>query len=246
VLVFSRAGHNLLRPVWEEIMIVAKRKPFAEIKEMLQGYKKVLNIGCGTCVSVCLAGGEKEVAILNTEIDMTRRLDEDPIEIQGYTVERQCDREYLAELDSIIEEGKFDALMSMACGVGIQFLAERYPLIPTFPAVDTTGLAVNQAVGWYEERCRSCSNCVLGFTGGICPVTMCAKGLYNGPCGGTNKGSCEISNEQPCAWFMIYERLKGQNRLDSIKKINSTRGWNDQTPRNLIQPGYKKPEVSSK
>ena len=234
------------RPSLEEIMIVAKRKPFAEIKAMLKGYKKVLNVGCGTCVSVCLAGGEKEVTILNTEIEMTRKLDKEPIEIQGHTIERQCDREYLAELDKIIEEGNFDALMSMACGVGIQFLAERYPLIPTFPAVDTTGLAVNQAVGWYEERCRSCSQCVLGMTGGICPVTMCAKGLFNGPCGGTNKGSCEISNEQPCAWFMIYERLKGQNRLDSIKKLNAVRGWNDQIPRNLIQPGYKKPENTLK
>jgi hypothetical protein len=232
------------RPFLEEIMIVAKRKPFAEIKAMLKGYKKVLNVGCGTCVSVCLAGGEKEVAILNTEIEMTRRLDNEPIEIQGHTIERQCDREYLAELDKTIEEGNFDALMSMACGVGIQFLAERYPLIPTFPAVDTTGLAVNQAVGWYEERCRSCSECVLGMTGGICPVTMCAKGLFNGPCGGTNKGSCEISSEQPCAWFMIYERLKGQNRLDSIRKVNAPRGWNDQIPRNLVQPGYKKPERS--
>jgi ferredoxin len=223
-------------------MIVAQRKPFAEIKAMLEGYKKVLNVGCGTCVSVCLAGGEKEVAVLNTEIEMSRTLDDQPIEIHAHTVERQCDREYLAELDDIIEKGNYDALMSMACGVGIQFLAERYPLIPTFPGVDTTGLAVNQAVGWYEERCRSCSQCVLGMTGGICPVTMCAKGLYNGPCGGTNKGSCEISTEQPCAWFRIYERLKGQNRLDSIKKINAVRGWNDQTPRNLVQPGYKKPE----
>jgi ferredoxin len=223
-------------------MIVANRKPFAEIKEMLQGYSKVLNVGCGTCVSVCLTGGEKEVDLLNTELEMSRRLDDDPIDIHAHTIERQCDREYLAELDSIIEEGEFDALMSMACGVGIQFLAERYPLIPTFPAVDTSGLAVNQAVGWYEERCRSCSECVLGFTGGICPITMCAKGLLNGPCGGTNVGNCEISNEQPCAWYRIYHRLKGQNRLDAIKSINVTRGWRDQAPRDLLQPGYKKPE----
>jgi ferredoxin len=227
-------------------MIVANRKPFAEIKEMLQGYSKVLNVGCGTCVSVCLTGGEKEVDLLNIEIEMTRRLDDDPISIHGHTIERQCDREYLAELDSIIEEGEYDALMSMACGVGIQFLAERYPLIPTFPAVDTSGLAVNQAVGWYEERCRSCSECVLGFTGGICPITMCAKGLLNGPCGGTNIGNCEISNEQPCAWHRIYHRLKGQNRLDAIKSINVTRGWRDQAPRDLIQPGYKKPEDMTK
>jgi ferredoxin len=227
-------------------MIVANRKPFAEIKEMLRGYSKVLNVGCGTCVSVCLTGGEKEVDLLNAEIEMTRRLDDNPINIHGHTIERQCDREYLAELDSIIEEGKYDALLSMACGVGIQFLAERYPLIPTFPAVDTSGLAVNQAVGWYEERCRSCSECVLGFTGGICPITLCAKGLLNGPCGGTNLGNCEISNEQPCAWHRIYHRLKGQNRLDAIKKINVTRGWRDQAPRDLIQPGYKKPEDMKK
>jgi ferredoxin len=227
-------------------MIVANRKPFAEIKEMLQGYSKVLNVGCGTCVSVCLTGGEKEVDLLNTEVEMTRRLDDDPIIIHGHTIERQCDREYLAELDSIIEEGEYDALMSMACGVGIQFLAERYPLIPIFPAVDTSGLAVNQAVGWYEERCRSCSECVLGFTGGICPITLCAKGLLNGPCGGTNIGNCEISNEQPCAWHRIYHRLKGQNRLDAIKSINVTRGWRDQAPRDLIQPGYKKPEDMTK
>jgi ferredoxin len=226
-------------------MIVAKRKPFEEIKEMLKGYKKVLNVGCGTCVSVCLAGGEKEVSILNAELDMARKLDDDPIEIHGQTIERQCDREYLAELDDLIKKEKFDALMSMACGVGIQFLAERFPGIPTFPAVDTTGLAVNQAVGWYEERCRSCSQCVLGITGGICPITMCAKGLLNGPCGGTNKGNCEISSEQPCAWFQIHERLSGQGRLASIRKINLARGWKDQIPRNLIQPGYKKPEKVS-
>jgi ferredoxin len=202
-------------------MIVAKRKPFEEIKEMLKGYKKVLNVGCGTCVSVCLAGGEKEVAILNAELDMVRKLEDDPIEIQGQTIERQCDREYLAELDDLIKKENFDALMSMACGVGIQFLAERFPNIPTFPAVDTTGLAVNQAVGWYEERCRSCSQCVLGITGGICPITMCAKGLLNGPCGGTNKGNCEISSEQPCAWFKIYERLSAQGRLGLHQKNQS-------------------------
>ncbi len=231
-----------VRPHLGGNMIVAKRKPFEEIKEMLKGYNKVLNVGCGTCVSVCLAGGEKEVSILNAELDMARRLEDNPIEIEGRTIERQCDREYLAELDDQIKNGKYDALMSMACGVGIQFLAERYPDIPTFPGVDTTGIAVNQAVGWYEERCRSCSQCVLGITGGICPVTMCAKGLFNGPCGGTNKGKCEISSEQDCAWFKIHERLKAQGRLDSIKKLNTARGWKDQIPRNLIQPGYKKVE----
>jgi len=224
-------------------MIVAKRKPFDEIMEMLHDHKKVLTVGCGTCVAVCLAGGEKEVAVLNSELDMARKLADNPIELGSTTLERQCDREYLDELASQVEN--YDALLSMACGVGIQFLAERYLEKPVLPAVDTSGLAVNQAVGWYEERCRSCQQCVLAWTGGICPVTMCAKGLYNGPCGGTNMGSCEIDPEQPCAWYMIHERLTKQGRVDNIKNICSPVGWKDTVPRTLIQPGYKKPEEES-
>ena len=225
-------------------MIVAKRKPFEEIKHLLKGYKKVLNVGCGTCVAVCLAGGEKEVSVLNAELDMARKIDDNPIEISGITIERQCDREYLEVLDAKV--GEYEALLSLACGAGIQFLAERYPNIPVFPAVDTTFIGVNQAVGWYEERCRSCSSCVLGQTGGICPVTLCAKGLYNGPCGGTNKGNCEIDSNQPCAWYMIYERLKGQGRLECILEITPANDWQNQTPRTVIQPGYSKPETAGK
>ncbi len=221
-------------------MIVAKRKPFEEIKDMLKGYKKVLNVGCGTCVAVCLTGGEKEVAVLNAELDMARKLDEDPIELGAITVERQCDREYLEALDSMVDN--YEVLLSMACGAGIQFLAERFPDTPVLPAVDTTFIGINQDVGWYEERCRSCSACVLAWTGGICPVTMCAKGLYNGPCGGTDRGKCEISQDQPCAWFEIYGRLAGQNRLDLIKKFHAIVPWQNQKPRSLLQPGYKKPE----
>jgi len=221
-------------------MIVAERKPFDELKEMLKGYKKVLNVGCGTCVAVCLTGGEKEVAVLNAELDMARKLDDSPIELGAITVERQCDMEYLEELDGVVDE--YEALISMACGAGIQFLAERFPGKPVLPAVDTTFLAVNRDVGWYEERCRSCSSCVLGWTAGICPVTMCAKGLYNGPCGGTDNGSCEIHKDQPCAWFQIFERLSLQGRLDLIKGYEPIVAWKNQKPRTLFQPGYKKEE----
>ena len=221
-------------------MIVAKRKPFDEIKEYIQDHKKVLIAGCGTCVAVCLAGGEKEVDVLNTELDMARRLDDNPLETGTITIERQCDVEYLDDLDDVVKD--YDAILSMACGVGIQFLAERFPGIPVYPAVDTTGMSANLAVGHYEERCRSCGECVLGLTGGICPVTMCAKGLYNGPCGGTNNGKCEIDDDQPCAWFNIYERLATQDRLDNILKIKEPVGWDDQVPRTLIQPGYEEPD----
>ena len=221
-------------------MIVAERKPLEEIKDLLKSYKKVLNVGCGTCVAVCLTGGEKEVEVLNAELDMARKLDENPIELGAITIERQCDREYLEALDEMVDD--YDALLSMACGAGIQFLAERFPSKPVLPAVDTTFIGVNQDVGWYEERCRSCSSCVLGWTGGICPVTMCAKGVYNGPCGGTDNGSCEINQDQPCAWFKIYERLAGQDRLDLIMEYQPIVPWKNQKPRTLMQPGYKKPE----
>lgn len=217
-------------------MIVADRKPLDEIKALVKDYKKVLTVGCGTCVAVCLAGGAKEVGVLNAELKLARKIDGDPIELGAACVERQCDMEFLEELDPLVDE--YDALISMACGAGIQFLAERFPEIPVFPAVDTSFIGVNRDVGWYEERCRACGSCVLGMTAGICPVTMCAKSLFNGPCGGTNSGNCEISNDQPCAWFQIYERLEKQGRLANITEICPANDWRNTTPRTIIQPRY--------
>jgi ferredoxin len=219
-------------------MIVAERKPVKEIKELIAKHDKILTVGCATCVAVCLAGGEKEVGILNKELLMARKLAGKPVKIDGRTLERQCDMEFLAELDDVVAE--YDALISLACGVGIQFLAERFPDTPVYPGVNTAFMGANRDVGHYEERCRGCGTCVLGLTGGVCPVTMCAKGLFNGPCGGTNLESCEINTDQPCAWRMIYERLKRQGRLDNILKIHPPNEWRNQTPRTIIQPGYKK------
>ena len=215
-------------------MIVAERKPFDEIRNMVAGYKKVLTVGCGTCVAVCLAGGSKEVETLNAELNLA--FGKEKIEFGAETLERQCDMEFLDELGDVVEG--YDALLSMACGAGIQFLAERFPDKPVLPAVNTTFIGVNLDVGWYEEKCRACGSCVLGITGGICPVTMCAKSLFNGPCGGTNNGSCEIDSEQPCAWFQIYERLARQGRLDQIIELSPPNDWSNQKPRKLIQPGY--------
>jgi ferredoxin len=217
-------------------MIVAKRKPLEEIKTSVQDYSRVLTVGCGTCVAVCLAGGEKEVASLNAELSMARKIDKSPVELGAVTVERQCDREFLAELDHMIDD--YQAIISMACGVGIQFLAERFPHKPVFPGVDTTFMGANQDVGWYEERCRGCGTCVLAYTAGICPVTTCSKGLFNGPCGGTNKGKCEVNPDTPCAWQLIYERLELQNRVANIMPIFPAQEWRNQVPRTVVQPGY--------
>jgi ferredoxin len=217
-------------------MIVAERKPCDEIVAMVKGYEKVLTVGCGTCVAVCLAGGEKEVGVLNSELKIANRVAGRSMAVAGRTVERQCDMEFLEELDGVVDE--FDAIISLACGAGIQFIAERFPEIPVFPGVNTSFIGANRDVGWYEEKCRACGTCVLGMTAGICPVTMCAKSLFNGPCGGTNDLSCEINTDQPCAWHAIYDRLATQGRLENITEICPPTDWRNTVPRTIVQPAY--------
>ena len=197
-------------------MIVAQRKPFAAIEAMLAPYKKVLIAGCGTCVAVCLAGGEKEVGLLAAELSIAAQIKGRSLAVGEATIERQCDREFLTELKEPVEE--YEAVLSLACGAGIQFLAEMYDHKPVFPGVDTTFIGVNEAVGFWTERCRACHDCVLDLTGGICPKTICAKGLLNGPCGGTVHGKCEVDLEKPCAWTLIYQRLEKTQRLEQIRR----------------------------
>lgn len=218
-------------------MIIANKKQLEKIKEMIKGYKKVLNIGCAGCTAVCLAGGQKEVEDLCTQLTISLKEDKVVFEINGYTVERQCEPHFLEELDEIVKP--YDALLSMACGAGVQFLADRYPEKPVFPAVDTVFVGVNKDIGWYEERCKSCGDCLLGMTGGVCPIAMCAKSLLNGPCGGPQGDHCEVDNEVPCAWVKIYERLKAQGRLDDIMKIQPAREWQDQVQGTLILETYR-------
>jgi ferredoxin len=220
-------------------MIVGERKSLEEIKDMVKGYKRVLNVGCGGCTSICLAGGQKEVGILSAELKDVLKSDNLLVEIDDYTIERQCNADFFSELDEMVS--KYDAVLSMACGAGVQFVAERYPEKPVFPALNTVFVGVDREIGWYEENCRTCGECVLGETGGICPVTRCAKGLFNGPCGGTTlEGKCEVNNDVPCAWYEIHERLKDQNRLENILKIKPAREWENQTQRSLIQEAFKK------
>ena len=196
-------------------MIVGERKPFDEIKESIKDYEKILILGCGTCVSVCMAGGEKEVEILASQLRMARNLDGMEIGTGEITIQRQCDREYI---EPIIEMTKnYDAIVSMACGAGVQFVAEMLEPLPVIPALNTRFIGVTEAEGTWSERCRACGDCKLGSYGGICPVTICAKGLLNGPCGGASLGKCEAGNNKDCAWELIYQRLKQQGRLDNLK-----------------------------
>lgn len=217
-------------------MIKAKPKPLDEILEYIQPYENILIAGCGGCVSVCLAGGQKEVNILKTELEFALQEARSNKQITGFTVERQCNEAYLEAINGFADG--IDCMLSMACGAGAQLLAERYPQIPVFPAVNTISIGVDRDIGLYEERCRACGECVLAYTAGICPVTRCAKGLFNGPCGGTQGESCEVSPEIPCAWHEIYKRLKAQNRLEDILKIREPMEWRNQIPRKFVQKGY--------
>ncbi|MGD9819039.1 MAG: methylenetetrahydrofolate reductase C-terminal domain-containing protein [Desulfomonilaceae bacterium] len=202
-------------------MIVAKPKPFTEIYSMVRNYSKVLVAGCGTCVAVCLAGGEKEAGILATQLEMALKRKNPESETFAATVERQCDREFLRLFEDSVSQAQ--AVVSLACGAGIQFLSDMYPDKPVFPGVDTSFIGVNEGAGVWSERCKSCNQCYLGITGGICPVTMCAKSLLNGPCGGPTNGKCETSPDRDCAWVKIIERLKAQSRLDILENFTPPR-----------------------
>jgi ferredoxin len=217
-------------------MVKAKRKPVEEIRESLKGRKNVLIVGCGGCVSVCLAGGQKEAGLLRDEIAMLCSADKVECRIDATTLERQCNTTFLADLDDQVKG--HDAILSMACGAGVQYLAERYPEVAVFPAVNTVFIGIDRETGVYEERCRACGDCVLAYTGGICPVSRCAKSIFNGPCGGTNKGMCEVDKEIPCAWNDIYERLKKQDRLDNILSIRPRMSWRNNIQGVMVQTGY--------
>ncbi|MCP4717633.1 MAG: hypothetical protein GY868_21125 [Deltaproteobacteria bacterium] len=218
-------------------MVKSEVKPLEEIKQSISGYARVLNTGCGGCASICLAGGMKEVENLNTKLQLSCKSNNIKLTIDGFTVERQCEIPFLAELDDIVPA--YDALISMACGAGVQYLAERFPDKPVFPAVNTRFVGVNRDLGWYEERCQTCGDCVLGITGGICPVTRCAKSLFNGPCGGPQDGHCEVDANTPCAWVDIYNRLKAQNRLDKIINYFPVREWQNQVQGTIMLEGYR-------
>jgi len=217
-------------------MIKAVAKSLEEIKSMITPYRRVLTIGCGGCVSQCLAGGQKEARALNIKLRASAASDSDAL-FDDITVERQCEQQFLKELDNRIST--YDALISIACGAGVQFLAERFPNLPVFPGVNTQFVGITRDIGWYEERCKTCGDCVLGLTAGICPVTMCSKGLFNGPCGGPQDGHCEVDPDTPCAWIAIYERLQAQGRLDSIAEIHPTRNWQNQVPGRILVEEYR-------
>ena len=220
-------------------MIVAELKPLEEILESIKGMNKVLVVGCGGCVSVCLSGGEKEAGVLASTLRMNRELLGEQLETVEETLTRQCDPEYVQELDKKVSD--IDCILSLACGVGVQFVAEHFPKTLVVPALNTCFAGGTVEHGEWEERCGLCGECVLATTGGICPIIRCAKSLLNGPCGGSQNGKCEIKPNE-CAWQLIYDRMKGLGRLEQMLEVRGAKDWSkarDGGPRKLVREDVK-------
>ena len=204
-------------------MIVGERKPVQELWEMVSPHRKVLVVGCGGCVTVCNSGGRKEAGVIASALRLAAQRAGQEMEIDEDNLERQCDPEFLEELRPIIED--YDAVLSLACGAGVQFVAERYQEMTVYPGLNTTFIGVALGNGEWSERCAACGDCMLGLTGGICPIARCAKRLFNGPCGGSSQGKCEIGSETDCAWQLVFDKLMALGRLDRLEHFIPPKDW---------------------
>lgn len=217
-------------------MIMARPKPIEEIIDEIKDFNKVLIAGCDGCVTVCEAGGVKEVQVLASALRLYFTKENKRLEIDETSLTRQCDKDYLHELLDKIDD--YDAIVSLACGAGVQFMAEMYRKKPIFPGVDTCFIGVTEERGVWAERCQACGQCILASTGGICPISRCSKRMLNGPCGGSEKGKCEISPDTDCGWHLIYERLKELGQLDFFAEPTDPKDWvssRDGGPRKIVR-----------
>ena len=204
-------------------MIVAERKSIPELVDILKEHKRILVLGCGTCVTVCLAGGEREVSIISSALRIAAQVKGLDFEIDELTIERQCDNVFIEQAAEAIE--KSDAVLSLGCGAGVQAIAERYANKPVYAGLNTAFLGVLEERGVWAEKCAACGSCVLHDYGGICPITRCAKHMMNGPCSGSREDRCEVRPDRTCAWQLIYQRLKGIGQLDRLKKMEPAKNW---------------------
>ncbi|HET97199.1 MAG TPA: hypothetical protein ENN98_00555 [Desulfurivibrio alkaliphilus] len=204
-------------------MIIAERKPINEIVAMVRDAERILVLGCRGCVSVCSAGGEREVELLCSLIRLGKKQAGQQVQVEGATLVRQCDKEYVDEIDRW--QGQYDAIVSMACGVGVNFIANLRPADKVYPAVNTSFFGGSALQGEWSEQCAGCGDCVLHLTGGLCPVARCAKSLMNGPCGGSVDGRCEIHREIPCIWQAIHDRLSRFEQKAELDRVAPIRDW---------------------
>ncbi len=200
------------------IRSITKQKAEEDIERLLEGLNRVFIIGCGTCVTLTRTGGEPEVQAMKERLSDQGKL------VTGTTVlPVACDNltgEALREYGQQIDQA--DVLLIMTCAFGVQTIARHLKKM-VVPALDTLFIGKETSVGLFDEICTQCGTCIIGETGGICPVTSCHKGLVNGPCGGTNNGKCEIDTNKDCVWTLIYNRLKELDCLDAMRRYQKPR-----------------------
>ena len=200
-------------------MIITEKKPLQELMDMIGDARRIAILGCGSCATVCATGGEKEIA------DLTEYL-----EAHGKTVVASRVADYCCMNMGVktamkkLNAGKPDAVVCMSCGDGVQ-VAANHSEVPVYPSNNTMFLGEAVRFGLFEEACHLCGDCLLGTTGGICPITRCAKSLVNGPCGGARNGKCEVNPENECAWITIYHRLEKLGRLDLLQTPRRDKGY---------------------
>jgi len=203
---------------------VAEQKPLEEIRRMIASYQRVLILGCGTCMTVCDAGGEREVSFLHNALRLAEaKSGNGAHSFSEYTLKRQCDFEFL---DLLVDKvGDVDAILSLGCGIGVQAIAERFSDMPVLPGVNTSFMGMAKEWGIWDERCAACGDCRLEETAGICPITRCTKGILNGPCAGTKNGKCEANKDMDCAWVLIYKRLEKLQQLEKMRRYYPPRNF---------------------
>jgi ferredoxin len=217
-------------------MIIAEQKSLEELQKLIDDGQKILVVGCGTCVTVCFAGGAREAAIVSSSLRMATKLKGNAREITDVTVQRQCEWEYLEPLTEQVKD--VDVILSLGCGIGVQAMAEYFPEKWVVPGLNTKFMGMPIEQGVWTERCAACGDCILGITGGICPIARCSKSLLNGPCGGSENGHCEIDPEVDCAWQLIYDRLTSLGKLDVLLEIQPPKNWKtsrDGGPRKIVR-----------
>lgn len=217
-------------------MIVADRKSLDEIMAMVADNKKILLVGCKGCVTVCNVGGEKEVEILASTLRIARKKQGNEIQIDTRVLERQCDKEYVEQINDVVND--YEAVLSMACGVGPQFLSEMYKDQTFYPTVNTTFFGGATEHGVWEEFCAGCGTCAIHKFGGLCPVARCAKSLLHGPCGGSSNGVCEVNKDTQCIWDSIVRKKMEQGKLEDLLGVKPAKNWKtarDGGPRKSIR-----------
>lgn len=203
-------------------MIISAKKPIEEVMAMLEGATKIAIVGCGSCATSCEVGGEKEIA------EWKEYLEAHGKEVVGTAYPGEACQKLLVKKEiKPVKKAEPDAVLVLSCGDGVQTVADNID-VPCYPANNTMFLGQVERVGIFNEACRMCGDCVLGTTGGICPITKCAKSLVNGPCGGQKNGKCEVNPENDCAWIAIYNRMESLGLTDKLLgNMNPDKGYAD-------------------